>query len=661
MASAGLEVLQRCFGEFCVDPAARRLLKSGQPVRIQDQPFEMLLAFLERPGEIVTREDLRRRLWPEGTYVDFDNSLNAAMNKLREALEDSADSPRFIETLPRRGYRFIGAVRASEGADPTPTNGSGSQPRAAELEKALSAAAAPVRLAAHLAIGWQRFWLGAAAGISAVAFLALGYVTWQNMQPPSVAGAPASSIALAVLPFKNLSGDPAQDFFVRGLTEEMITQLGRLQPGRLNVASSSAVAPFQDTTSSLAAIGRQLKVAYVLEGGVRREGNRVRITAQLVHVSDGLQVVSQGYESAVGDVLEVQKDVAARIARALEYELLAGSMNGITSDHPAVHAYLHGRFLWNRRSPEAVHKALEYFQQAAAADPSYAPAYAGIADCYAVWGGRLIGVPPAEAYRQAREAAEKALQFDPNLAEAHATLAGIRFEHEWDFAGADAAFRRAIELKPDYAQVRQWYAEYLAAMGRYPEALAEIRRALELDPFSRSVNLVDGQIYMYMRDYDAAIARFRKLIELHPDFPEPYAYLNRIYLQQGRGREFAESFLEWARRSGLPAAEVEGYRRAFQRGSVNGLLRERKRMLLQQTGSYFRAPYIIARIHAVLGEHDQALQWLEKAMHERDDFITHITVDPEFDGLRADARFQTLLARIQLPAAPAPAPVPAAP
>jgi TolB-like protein/DNA-binding winged helix-turn-helix (wHTH) protein/Tfp pilus assembly protein PilF len=642
------------FEEFTVDPVGRLLFKAGQPVRIQEQPFQMLLVLLEKPGGIVSREEFRRRLWAEGTFVDFDNSLNAAMNKLREALDDSADAPRFVETLPRRGYRFISDVRLVEDLSAPALVAAGPEPAPSESDAPLSASEPPREPAHSMRIGWQRFWLGALSGVSGVIFLLVGFLGWQSLRQPAAASSAASArIAVAVLPFKNLSGDPAQDVFAGGLSEEMITQLGRVQPGRLNVASSSAVAPFRNSVRPLPEVGRELDVAYVLEGGIRREGNRLRITAQLVHVEDQLQVMAQTYEANAGNLLEVQKDVATRIARALEYELLSRpGAEASPSDKPAVHAYLHGRFLWNKRTSVAVRKALEYFQQSAAADPNYAPAYAGIADCYAVWGGRLSDTPPAEAYRRAREAAAKALQLDPTLAEAHATLAVIRLEHEWDFAGADAAFRRAIELKPDYAVARQWYAEYLATMGRHQEALAEIRRALQLDPFSLSINLVYGQILMYSRDYDAAIAQFNNLIELHPDFVEPYALLNRIYLQQGRSDDFAKYFLQWGTRFGFSEKELEGYRRAYQSGGTTGLLRERRRVLVQQQNTYFRAPYIVARIHAVLGEHDQALQWLEKAMLQRDDFITHINVDPEFDSLRSDPRFQRMLQRIGLTAPP---------
>lgn len=643
------------FEEFTVDLAGRRLLKAGQPVRIQDQPFQMLLVLLEKPGEIVSREEFRRRLWSEGTFVDFDNSLNAAMNKLREALDDSAEAPRFVETLPRRGYRFIASVRTADSllepaeavaAPASALSESGPSPSVSE----------PLPTLQHgMRFGSRRFWLGALSGVSAVIFLLVGFLAWQSLRQPAAASSPVSArIAVAVLPFKNLSADRTQDIFAGGLTEEMITQLGRVQPGRLNVASSSAVAPFRDSARPLSEIGRELEVAYVLEGGIRREGNRLRITAQLVHVADQLQVMAQTYEASAGNLLEVQKDVAARIARALEYELLsspAGDLSAAAS--PAAHAYLHGRFLWNKRTPEAVRKALEYFQQAAAADPDFAPAYAGMADCYAIWGGRLSGTPPAEAYQRAREAASKALQLDPALAEAHATLAVIRFEHDWDFAGADAAYRRAIELQPDYPVARQWYAEYLASMGRHQEALAEIRRALQLDPFSRSINLVYGQVLMYSRNYAAAQAQFLNLIELHPDFAEPYAYLNRIHFQQGRDSDFANGFFEWAKRSGtITEEELAGYRRAFAQGGRRGLLEERKRVLLTQADTYFRAPYIIARIHAVTGENEQAIQWLEKAMRQRDDFITHINVDPEFDSLRSDPRFQRMLQRIGLTPAP---------
>lgn len=651
-----LEVDYPCisFDEFCIDPSARRLLRAGQPVRIQDQPFQMLLILVEKSGEVVTREEFRRRLWPEGTFVDFDNSLNAAMNKLREALSDSAEAPRFIETLPRRGYRFICPVQMTEtlaeGAEPresTLVAASETQPPAAE-ESAPVASAAPTQPVAGRA--W-RFWMGVTAGALAILLFAVAIIGWQ-FRSPAEAG---SRLALAVLPFKNLSGDPAQNVFTDGLTEEMITQIGRLQPGQLSVVSSSAVERYRNSSQAVSDIGRELNVGYVLEGGVRREGNRVRITAQLVHVDDQLQVFAQTYESDAGALLEIQKDVGARIARALEHELLASTAaagaSGSTAAamRPAVDAYLHGRFLWSKRTSDGVRKALEYFQKSLAADPNYAPAHAGIADCYMIWSGRLLGLRPAEAYPRAREAAQKALQLDPSLGEAHATLAVIRFEHDWDFAGADREYRRAIELKPDYAFAHQWYAEYLASMGRHREAVAEIRRALELDAFSRSINLVYGQILMYSRDYEAAAAQFRKLIDLHPDFAEPYAHLNRIYLQQGREREFAEYFLKWAERTGFLAKELEGYRRAYQRGDVRALLRERKRVLLQQAETYDRAPYMVARIHALLGERDAAFQWLEKAMLQRDDFIIHVTVDPEFDSIRSDPRFQQLLKRIGLP------------
>ncbi|MGH9794357.1 MAG: TPR end-of-group domain-containing protein [Candidatus Acidiferrales bacterium] len=650
-----LEVGHPCisFREFCIDVSARRLLKAGQPVRIQDQPFQMLLILVEKSGEVVTREEFRRRLWPEGTFVDFDNSLNAAMNKLREALSDSADEPRFIETLPRRGYRFICPVQMAEGPadgaaprEPSPVAAFETLPSASEQSAPVAAAPASSRTKSR-----RRFWIGVAAGVLAVAVLGAAMMGWL-VRSPAEAG--FTRFTLAVLPFKNLSGDPAQDVFTGGLTEEMITQLGRLQPGRLSVVSSSAVERYRNSSLAVGDIGRELSVAYVLEGGVRREGNRLRITAQLVHVDDQLQVFAQTYESDAGALLEIQKDVGARIARALEHELLAstaaaGPSGSPAAVRPAVDAYLHGRFLWSQRTSDGVRKALEYFQKALAAEPNFAPAHAGIADCYMIWSGRLLGLRPAEAYPRAREAAQKALQLDPSLAEAHATLAVIRFEHDWDFAGADREYRRAIELKPDYAFAHQWYAEYLATMGRHQEAVAEVRRALELDPFSRSINLVYGQILMYSRDYVAATAQFRKLIDLHPDFAEPYAHLNRIYLQQGKEREFAEYFLQWAERTGFLAKELEGYRRAYQSGDVRALLRERKRVLLQQAETYYRAPYMVARIHALLGERDAAFQWLEKAMLQRDDFIIHVTVDPEFDSIRSDPRFQQLLKRIGLP------------
>lgn len=638
------------FGLYEVDVRAGQLRKHGMRVKLQDQPFHILAVFLENPGALVTREQLRQRLWPDGTFVDFDNSLNAAINKLREALGDSADNPRYVETLPRRGYRFIAPVEKVS-TQPTPVTPAApaitpAPSKAKDGLAAQAAAAAAGRARSRLS---SRVWRVAGVVLIAAAITG-GYFISQFREPAS---ASSGKIMMAVLPFQNLSGDAAQDYFSDGLTDEMIAQLGRLHPSRLGVIARSSSMRYKNSAKPIREIGNELGVRYALEGTVRRSGSRVRVTAQLVAVHDQSQLWSETYERDINDVLAIQQDVAGHIVNSLLLELLpAGhSVTGkpSTSSAAAFEDYLQGRYLWSRRTTEGVKKALEYFQKAIEKDPNYALAYTGIADSYMVWGGRLAGVPANVAYPRAREAALRALQLDDSLAEAHATLAGVRFEYDWDFAGAEKSMRRAIELNPAYASAHQWYAEQLAAMGRHEEAIAESRRALALEPYSLSINLVYGQMLLYARQYDAALEQFRKLSELDPKFVTADAHLARVYRMKNMPQQWYESWRKQVVASGANEAQLAEYERAFQQGGMPAALRLRIKHLEPVIDKYYGGAYVMVRMHAVLGENDQALRWLERAAQQRDDFVTHITVDPELDGLRRDPRFQNLLRRIGFP------------
>ncbi len=640
------------FGLFEVDVRAGQLRKHGMRVRLQDQPFHILAVFLEQPGALVTREQLRQRLWPDGTFVDFDNSLNAAINKLREALGDSAENPRYVETLPRRGYRFIAHVEKS--AQPQPA---AAPPPVGEIP-AIPKNGAPPSMPATLPAPVTRPRLRSAwrvAGVLLIAsVLAGGYFVSQQFRAPAAAS--TGKVMMAVLPFQNLSGDPTQDYFSDGLTDEMIAQLGRLHPSRLGVIGRSASMRYKNSPQPVHEIGRELGVRYMLEGTVRRNGDRVRITAQLVAVHDQSQLWSETYERDIKDVLAIQQDVAGHIVNSLLLELLpaghAVSGKPSTVSAAAFEDYLRGRYHWSRRSPHSIKKGLEYFQKAIERDPHYALAYTGIADSYLVWGGRLAGVPTNEAYPKARAAALRALELDDTLAEAHAALAGVKFEYDWDFAGAEKSMRRAIELNPAYASAHQWYAEQLAAMGRMDEALAEIRRALALEPYSLSINLVYGQILMYSRQYDAAIEQFRKLAELDPSFIQADAHLARVYRIKNMPQQWYDHWSRQVATVGASAGsqQLAAYERAFQQGGINGALRVRVRDLTPIASQYYGGAYVMVKLHAILGENDQALQWLERAADERNDFVTHVTVDPEIDSLRADPRFQRILRQIGFPA-----------
>jgi TolB-like protein/DNA-binding winged helix-turn-helix (wHTH) protein len=435
------------FGVFELDLAAGELRKSGIKVRLQEQPFQILSLLLERPGQVVTRDEIQQKLWPDGTFVDFEHSLNAAVKRLREALEDSADNPQFVETVPRRGYRFI-----------YPVEGHAARSRRWVWALALAALPALLTLLLALNVGGLRDRL------------------WPR------ADSPAKRIMLAVLPCDNLSGDPEQEYFSDGMTDEMIAQLGRLQPARLGVIARTSAMHYKGTDKHVDEIGRELGVEYILECSVRREGDRVRITAQLIQVSDQTHLWAASYERELAGIFAIQSEVSRQIARSLEVELLPAERarpSGAGTINPeAYEAYLKGRYFWNKRTEEGIKKSLDYFQQAVARDPDYALAYSGLADAYLV--GIFVGyLPSQDNHPKGLAAALRAVELDDTLAEAHASLANFEIGN---WLVEEKELKRAIELNPNYAPARIWYAMHLSARGRHEEALAEGKKALELDP-----------------------------------------------------------------------------------------------------------------------------------------------------------------------------------
>jgi TolB-like protein len=422
------------FANCEVDLPAGEIRKAGIRIRIQHLPFKILEALLERPGEVVTREELRSRIWPNEPFGDFDQAVNIAMAKLRHALGDSAEKPRFVETLPRRGYRFIAKVE----------------------------------------------------------------------QPPASASIVGKKM-LVVLPFENLDGDAGQEYFADGLTEEMIAQLGQLNPKRLGVIARTSAAQYKGTRKPINEIARELRVDYVLEGSVRRDAQRVRITAQLIDVADQTHLWSQSYDHEMRDILGVQQDVAKHVGRALAFELLPEPKAASQPADPAAHeAFLRGRFYWGQRSEQALSKAMGYFEQARSLDPRFSLAYSGIADCCGLlcWFGALT---PREAGPRAGNAAETALELDDSQSEAHASMALVHFWYEWEWRKAEEEFRKAIELNPSYAPAHHWYASYLNSLGRLDEAQVELQRAQDCDPLSPIIRMSAADVYFFSRQYDRAI------------------------------------------------------------------------------------------------------------------------------------------------------------
>jgi TolB-like protein/DNA-binding winged helix-turn-helix (wHTH) protein/Tfp pilus assembly protein PilF len=626
------------FGSFEVDLASGELRRQGGKVRLQDQPFRLLALLLERAGEVVTREELRDQLWPADTFVDFDHSLNTAVRKLREALGDSAESPRYIETLAKRGYRFVAAVtEPGSTAQPGPS---------ADADGPSLPPPTTARLRAS-----ARGALVVAALVCAAALVTYYSVARRPRRPAP----PGQRLTLAVLPFDNLSGDADQEYLSDGLTEEMITQLARLEPDRLRVTARSSTSKYKRADRDMGQLRQELGADYVLEGSLRRSGERVRVSVQLIQAVDQTHVWAQTYDRDLRDVLVLQSEIARAVAAATALTLTPDAHARLARARP-VHAeshldYLRGRyFFWNRRSEAGLRQALGYFQRSIAADPDYAPAYSGLADCYMSLGASSVvgGLPPRQAMPEAKAAALRALQVDPALAEAHNSLANVHLLYDWDLAASEKEFRRAIELDPDFTTAHHWYSHTLMALGRTEESLAASKRALELEPMNLVINGHLGWHYYYARQYDQAIEQYRKTLELDPT-PLLQRYAAWAYLQQGRHGEAIAALraaLSAVRRN--PTVEGDlGYALA-----VSGRRAEALAVLegLQQLSSTrYVSPYSVALVHAGLGDRDRALAWLDKAYDERSDYMPYLKREPMLDSLRSDPRFDALVRRVGLP------------
>jgi TolB-like protein/DNA-binding winged helix-turn-helix (wHTH) protein len=626
-----------CFGSFEVDTVSGELRRQGLKIRLQDQPFRLLVLLLERAGDVITREEVQEKLWPADTYVDFDHSLNTAVRKLREALGDSADAPRYVETLARRGYRFIAPVASR---------------RTAQVAHAADAdvASAQPYPAARLSTSPLRLVILAIVIICAAALVAYWAVPRQG--PTTQSG---RRLTLAVLPFDNLSGDADQEYLSDGLTEEMVTQLGRLEPDRLRVLARSSTWKYKRADRDIGRLRRELGADYVLEGSLRRAGERVRVTAHLVRADDQSQVWAETYERDFRDVLIVQSEVAEAVARTIAVTLTPEAQARLARARPvrpeAYQDYLRGRFFWNRRTEAALKQALGYFQKAVAADPGYARAYSGLADSYLSLGASSIvgGLPPRQAMPEAKAAALRALQIDGTLAEAHTSLAMIDLLYDWDLAACEKEFRRAIELDPNYTTAHHWYSHCLLPLGRIEESLAESKRALELEPLQLNVGNHLGWHYLYARQYDQAIDQFRKTLELDPTFPQGQRYAAWAYLQKGMHPE-AIAALRSALHSLKRDPEIEGelghaLAVAGRRAEALAMLED----LGHLSATRYVSPYSVALVHVGLGHRDQALAWLDKAYAERSDYMPYLKLEPMLDGLRSDHRFVALVGRVGLP------------
>jgi TolB-like protein/DNA-binding winged helix-turn-helix (wHTH) protein/tetratricopeptide (TPR) repeat protein len=612
------------FGVFEADFRTGELTKHGNRVRLQEQPFQLLAMLLDRPGELVNREELHDRLWPD-TIVDFDHGLNKAISKIREALGDSAENPRFVETVARRGYRFLADVAVIHDE----------QPETAAGELAVTSTGWPPR-----ALAWTLFGVGLVF-VVAVA-LAWNFYPWRHSMP--------TIRSLAVLPLTNLSGDPSQDYFADGMTDELITHLGQINT--LRVISRTSAMAHKGNPKPLAEIARELNVEAVVEGSVLRSGERVRIIAQLIQVPADTHIWAQSYEGDIRDTLALQSSVARSIAKQIRGTLKPQEQAALEQSKPvkpdAYEAYLKGRYFWNKRTGDGLKKAIEYFNQAIEKDPAYAEAYSGLADAYALSGDWEYGVlSPQMAFREAKAAATKALALDDNLGEAHTSLAFALDLYGWDWKTAEAEYKLAIRLNPNYATAHQWYASHLMVMGQNSEAILELRKAKSLDPLSLIISADLADILCVARLYDESVGESKKALEIDPGFAVGHYVLGQAFEQKHMHDEAIAEFQK--------AIEISGHSGVFDSGlahayAISGRKEEATTIAKELESRSDRNPSAeanIALIYVALGDQDQAMIWLNKAYDAR--FNPSILSRPFFDPIRSDPRFKDLLRRIGLP------------
>jgi TolB-like protein/DNA-binding winged helix-turn-helix (wHTH) protein/Flp pilus assembly protein TadD len=627
------------FGVFELDVRSGELRKQGRKIRLEGQPVHILICLLENPGELVTREELHRRLWPADTYVNFEHGLNAAVKRLRQALNDSADNPRFVETLPRRGYRFLAPVESVRAEEDTPV-----VPEV--LEKPEPALEEPSRAEAHRRVAPMQ-WLLAWKKFGLALLVVFGILTAWMLRPKNTRSPVIRS--LAVLPLENLSHDPSQDYFADGMTDELITELGQIS--ELRVISRTSVMTYKGARKSLPQIARELNVETVVEGTVLRSGDQVRITAQLVQAPADKELWAQSYEGDVRQTLALQRQVARAIAEQIHIELTSHErdvLKNVKAVNPdAYEAYLKGRYFWNKRTADGMKKAIDYFNQAIEKDPNYAQAYAGLTDSYALAGDWKYGVlAPKEAYPKAKAAAVKAIELDNTLGEAHISLAYCLDGFDWDFASAGREFARGIELSPGYATGYEWYGWHLASLGRNGEAVAEVQKAASLDPLSLIISSDLAEELLIAHRYDEATEQTRKTINMDSFFAPAHYVLGQAFVQKHMYQEAIAELQKAIELSEGSTAFTANLAYAY---AVSGRRDEAVKLLndlKNRSRNGFSNAAEIALVYVGLDQKEQAMAWLEKAFEER--FSPWVLMRPTFDPIRSDPRFQDLLHRIGL-------------
>jgi TolB-like protein/DNA-binding winged helix-turn-helix (wHTH) protein/Flp pilus assembly protein TadD len=651
------------FGVFELLPRTRELLKEGRRIKVRPQPLQVLEVLLEHGGDVVTREELRERVWQADTFVDFEHGLNTAIKELRAVLNDSATEPRYIETMPKVGYRMVVEVEAPESE--------GSVKKVIELGEP----AAPIRdFVWSGESGWAGVkrekaeakpqsnlggWIaGVALAMLVIAGIWVG-VKWVRARESvkreavKLAASKNGRVMLAVLPFQNLTGDAGQEYFSDGLTEEMIAQLGLMDPEHFGVIARTSVMRYKSTQENAEQIGRELGVQYMLEGSVRRDAERVRITAQLIRTGDQTRLWTKQFDRGLQSLLAVQSEIALETANEIQQTLgakkpgaavVAAAMS--REDYEAYDQYLKGLYFLNKRTPAGFGQAIGYFQGAIKKNPRSAPAYAGLANTYTLMSGYSLS--PASKYMpRARAAALRALELDDRLPEAHTALALVVQNYDLDWQTAEKEFKRAIELNPNYATAHHWYAEHLGFRGRFEEAFRESDEAKRLDPLSLIIAADRGVLLYFARDYDRAIEQFRVVQEMDPDFSHGHM-IGFVYAEKRMYPEALADIESGKRVAGTGAWYWTAKARVYGQSGNEAEARRALEELEKTNKQHPVDPGALAWAHLGMGHQEEGLRWLEKAYEQHSNAMTMLKVEPIYDPVRDDARFQALLRRVGL-------------
>jgi TolB-like protein/DNA-binding winged helix-turn-helix (wHTH) protein/cytochrome c-type biogenesis protein CcmH/NrfG len=626
------------FGQFALDSRKRAVSRADSPVSLTPKAFDVLLFLVQNPNRLVSKEELLQAVWGD-TFVEEGN-LTQYISHLRKALGGNSEDTRLIVTIARKGYQFTANVTVAEAAD-----------TAIRATLQVAAESLPVdtrpalRIPADEAVqkAPRRWRKAVLVGVSAVILAVVGFISWPHVRPITPR---SEKIMLAVLPFENLTGDPNKEYLADGLTEETISQLGRLNPEQLGVIARTSVMGYKHKDERLDQIGRDLSVQYVLENSLRESRNHLRLTAQLIQVKDQTQLWSHDYDYSLNDYLIVEDDVAKAVAHEIRVHLTWKQQAESAQSHPvnpeAFDAYLQGYSFFQRSTDKDADMAAKYFERATQLDPSYVLAWVGLSRVHH-WQANIGRIPAEEGHRLAREAVERALALNPNLAEAHAQMGRIKQQVDFDWAGADTSFQRAVALKPGDPDIVRQAAYSAALLDRFEEALPLARQAIDLDPLNADSWECLGETEFFMGQLDKAAADVKKGLELSPDvWPGPFM-LSLIYVMQGRPQD-ALPEIELIRRDPWRAFLYSIAYFALGRKKESDTAFSKLIAKYHEVGAYQSA-----EVYAFRNQSDEAFEWLDRAYAQRDSGLIGTKVDPLLKSLHKDPRFAALLKKLNLP------------